>query len=200
MFQQSMAIFIIIRMLMNNTPAITSALVIGQTILYYHTNFSVDYALIPNSVVNDYQFSRIITGAFLHAGELHLYFNMIALSLRGKQIEEVFGPEKYLAYIAELAVLSNLMYVFISYLCSCANIMPWLFYQPVVGFSGVIFGLKTMHGHLLAPERQVFLGTVVETKYIVLIELALASLLNPNASFLGHLCGIVSGYALSTAL
>jgi hypothetical protein len=45
-----------------------------------------------------------------------------------------------------------------------------------------------------SPGHSEVFGIVLPTKYICWAELVLASLLNPQASFFGHLCGILAGF------
>ncbi len=71
------------------------------------------------------QLWRLITPAFLHAGFLHLFFNMIWLIILGKQLEQRMGWQRYLLFVLFTAILTNT----IQYLMSGFNF---------VGFSGVI--------------------------------------------------------------
>lgn len=71
---------------------------------------------------------RLITPAFLHAGLLHLFFNMIWLMILGKQLEQRLGSQRYLFFVILTAVLTNTS----QYLMSGFNF---------VGFSGVICGM-----------------------------------------------------------
>ena len=64
-----------------------------------------------------------------------------------------------------------------------------------IGFSGVLFALNTILPHVLVqPEQSDVYGFRVPTKYVTIAELGLISLLVPNASFLGHLAGIIVGF------
>ncbi len=68
-----------------------------------------------------------------------------------------------------------------------------------IGFSGVLFALNTILPYVLVqPEQQFVFGFQLPTRYVTLFELVLFSLLVPNASFLGHLAGIIVGYAYCT--
>jgi len=71
---------------------------------------------------------RLITPIFLHAGVLHIIFNMMWLWLLGKQIEERVGILRYAALIIVIAIISNTS----QYLMSGFSFL---------GFSGVICGL-----------------------------------------------------------
>jgi rhomboid domain-containing protein 1 len=57
-----------------------------------------------------------------------------------------------------------------------------------VGFSAVLFALKYVL-NATSPGSSVVGGIAVPTRWAAWVELVLISLVTPNASFLGHLCG-----------
>ena len=63
----------------------------------------------------------------------------------------------------------------------------------IVGFSAVLFGLKVVLNYSTTGWSSV-MGIQVPVKYLCWAELVVASLINPNASFLGHLTGIAAGF------
>lgn len=76
------------------------------------------------------QYYRLVTAAFLHAGALHLAFNMFALAQLGPVLESALGRVRFLALYA----LSGLGGSTLSYLVSGQGSLG-------VGASGAIFGL-----------------------------------------------------------
>ena len=52
---------------------------------------------------------RIITSGFLHAGVLHLLFNMYALYVIGPQLESFFGKIKYIIIYLGSILFGNLL-------------------------------------------------------------------------------------------
>ncbi|MCI5052844.1 MAG: rhomboid family intramembrane serine protease [Simkaniaceae bacterium] len=74
------------------------------------------------------QLWRLITPVFLHAGVLHLLFNMMWLWLLGKQVEERAGVWRYLLLSLIIGVISNTA----QYLMSGFSF---------IGYSGIICGL-----------------------------------------------------------
>jgi rhomboid domain-containing protein 1 len=60
-------------------------------------------------------------------------------------------------------------------------------------YTGVIFALKVLTSHETPPGREFVGGMWVSTRYAAWIELILIHLLVPNASFMGHLAGILAG-------
>ena len=97
------------------------------------------WAWVSGSVINDFglrgisvadgEWYRIVTGAFLHGGFLHVAFNMYALYILGQLLEPAFGTPRFLAlYFASLF----------------AGSLGVLVFEPdtlAVGASGAVFGL-----------------------------------------------------------
>ncbi len=83
------------------------------------------------------QLWRLITPSFLHAGILHLLFNMLWLWILGRQIEGKIGPLRYMLFIVLVGIFSNTA----QYLMSGFSF---------VGFSGIICGLA---GYIWVRQR-----------------------------------------------
>ena len=66
------------------------------------------------------------------------------------------------------------------------------FNSCAVGFSAVLFSLKYVWNRYADSNTNVF-GISVPTKYAAWAELVMISLVTPNASFVGHLAGIMAG-------
>ena len=87
-------------------------------------------ALVPAFVLQYGQWWRIITGAFLHGGLIHIGVNMMSLWFLGRFIEFAVGSWRmFFIYMASL-IVSGLAVVYLS---------PPM--TPTVGASGAIFGL-----------------------------------------------------------
>ncbi|HEY1428205.1 MAG TPA: rhomboid family intramembrane serine protease, partial [Candidatus Tumulicola sp.] len=87
-------------------------------------------SLYPAAVLHDGQWWRIVTGAFLHGGLMHLGVNMLSLWILGRFVELALGP------------LRMLFVYFISLIASGLGVV--YFSAPdaaTVGASGAIFGL-----------------------------------------------------------
>ena len=66
------------------------------------------------------------------------------------------------------------------------------FNSCAVGFSAVLFSLKYVWNQKADSNTHVF-GISVPTKYAAWAELVMISVVTPNASFVGHLAGILAG-------
>ncbi len=91
--------------------------------------FTQDYSLYGPGIAFDDEYYRLLTAAFLHAGILHILFNMYALYLLGSQLEQILGRVRYLALFVLCAIGGNTL----SYL-----INGWSTFS--VGASTAVFG------------------------------------------------------------
>jgi membrane associated rhomboid family serine protease len=91
---------------------------------------------------------QVITYAFLHGSFIHLFFNMFGLWMFGSELEQLWGPRRFLQfYFASLltAAAAQLIFAAVTGLAS-----------PTVGASGAVFGLLLGYG-LKFPTRQVLM-------------------------------------------
>lgn len=128
-------------------------------------------------VINGGEYWRILTVALVHAGLLHLGFNLYALMVIGNPLEAMLGQRKYL--ILFFASLIG------------GSIASILFNPPTttaVGVSGAIFG---MFGALAILSRNY--GMDNRSVYTVIgINLALGFLL-PGVDWHAHVGGLIAG-------
>jgi membrane associated rhomboid family serine protease len=144
-----------------------------------------DFALRGNAVA-DGEWYRIVTGGFLHAGPVHLLFNMFALYVLGSLLEPAIGTPRFVAlYFASLlaGALGALA-------LSDAG-------DNTVGASGAIFGL---FGAAFVIARGRGLDAVAgEIGLLLLINLALTFGI-PGISIGGHLGGLAGGVLCALAI
>jgi membrane associated rhomboid family serine protease len=121
---------------------------------------------------------RIVTAGFLHAGLLHLLFNMLALFNLGMALEPVLGRVRFLA-VYLMSLLSGSLLV--------------LLLSPdalTVGASGAVFGLM---GALVVAQRargidpwSSGIGTVIGINLLITFTI-------PGISIGGHVGGLLGG-------
>jgi membrane associated rhomboid family serine protease len=134
------------------------------------------YGLIPLFVENG-QYERLITAAFLHANLLHLATNMITLYIVGAPLERVLRTGRYLTVYFLSALGGSLLSLWLS---------PT--FSNGIGASGAIFGL---FGALVVLRRQV---GAEAGGLVVLIGLNLViSFAVPNISWQAHIGGLITG-------
>lgn len=189
-------------------PFITSGVVIICGIIYlvcllfgYDSFFHVCF--LPSAVVSNFQVYRIYTAVLFHASLLHVVFNMMALVPLGTELERIMGSVRLL-YLMFLLATSNAIF----HLCIASLVAynPVRSYYPVmdecaVGFSGILFSMIVIETSLSgAQSRSVFGLFNVPAKWYAWILLIVIQLLATNVSLLGHLCGILSGFAYTYGL
>ena len=124
---------------------------------------------------------------FLHAGFMHIFFNMFLLWMFGKQIESVWGATKFLTYY----LIGGLG----------SGIFIWLLSDSItIGASGAVMAILFAYGYLYPNRTLLFYLIPMKAKYCILIliltELSQELLRNPsdNVSHVGHLGGMFVGY------
>ncbi|CAG5124541.1 unnamed protein product [Candidula unifasciata] len=179
---------------MDKIPPATLALIVGQTAIFldmFPKLFpTVDtVCLNPFMVYHNKEWRRLVLGALSHGSDMHLYYNMLSLFYKGSWLEKRFGTVYFVYLISIFTVLTSIVYIGLELLLgnmlSCA-----------VGFSGVLFAIKVLTTHYSPNEPTRLLGFIpVPSKHIYWAELLLIQMLVPNASFVGHLAGILVGLA-----
>ncbi|KAK8764766.1 hypothetical protein V5799_032624 [Amblyomma americanum] len=142
------------------------------------------------------QWWRVFYGTFEHGDSLHLYYNMVSFIWKGMVLESVLGSAQFLYIILLFTVLCGGTFVGINYLLG-AFIDSSFYYQCAVGFSGVIFALKVLNNYYFPGRSRRILGLDINlpSGQVVWVELLFIQLITPNASFVGHLAGILVGLA-----
>lgn len=135
--------------------------------------------------VADGQWYRIITSAFVHAGLIHLVFNMMVLWWLGGALERYAGSLRFGGIY-----LASVIWGSVGALLMAPDALT-------VGASGGIYGLMAA---LLVLERQqgiALLGSGVGV--FLLLNLAITFIL-PGISIGGHLGGLVGGFLAALVL
>jgi membrane associated rhomboid family serine protease len=141
------------------------------------------FGMQPVAIAFGGEWWRLITAAFLHAGLLHILFNMYALYLLGPAVERVLGTGRFLILYLVAALGGSAA----SYAFSAPATLS-------VGASGAIFGLM---GALLVVGRR-FRRDVTEVLVLLGVNLAIGFFL-PSIDWRAHLGGAVAG-ALAAAV
>lgn len=135
--------------------------------------------------VNQGEYWRLLTGAFLHAGFLHIAFNMYLLFIIGRMFEPRWGSARFGAIF------------FAALFCGSFGALVQTTVTPTVGASGAIFGLMgaalvQLHADGEDPFR-------TDIGFLVIANLALGFVLS-GVSIGGHIGGLVGGAAAMFAI
>jgi membrane associated rhomboid family serine protease len=144
-----------------------------------------DFALRGISVAEG-EWYRLVTGGFLHAGLIHIGFNMVLLFMLGRMLEPSLGTPRFLVlYFASL-----LAGAFGALLLTDPLI-------PTVGASGAVFGLIGA-AFILARGRGMD-ALAAELGFLIVINLVFTFGAS-NISIGGHLGGLVGGGICALAI
>lgn len=139
-----------------------------------------------NGLVGLGEWWRIFTPVLLHAGIMHLLFNMWALWVLGPQIERGVGTWPFVGvYLASAGVGGAFAYIF----GSPADI--------AVGASGAIFGLFGVWLNWAVRRRNTPYGRMLLRQIGFLLALnAALPILIPNIAWEAHLGGLIAGFVI----
>lgn len=145
---------------------------------------------------------QILSHLFMHGDLTHLFFNMFALWMFGKNLELIWGSKRFFNFYFLCALGAMLLYFLVAYLqltlafepaiLETLRTVPYdqlqvtgdndpllkaarLFYTPTVGASGAIYGLLGAT-YVLFPNSTVYLyfAIPIKMKYFVLGMAALS--------------------------
>ena len=157
--------------------------------------FLNDYrGLIPQAVLERGWLWQVGTYMFLHAGAMHILFNMLGVWMFGTELERVWGTHAFAKYYAITGVGAGIVAVAASFLPIDA--LEASYSSVTIGASGALFGLLLAYA-MRWPERPILLILIpVPAKYFVMIygALALLSVNDPRVSASAHLGGLLVGY------
>ncbi|XP_057718564.1 rhomboid-like protein 15 isoform X3 [Arachis stenosperma] len=189
-------------------PFLTSAIVVLCGIIYLvcllvgYDSFA-EVCFLPSAVVSRFQVYRIYTSILFHGSLLHVLFNMMALVPMGSEMERVMGSVRLLYVTILLATSNAIFHILVALLVAHNPIQSSEYFmnECAIGFSGVLFSMIVIETSLSgAQSRSVFGLFNVPAKWYPFLLLVVFQLLMENVSLLGHLCGIISGFAYTYGL
>ena len=126
---------------------------------------------------------RLLTSGFLHAGVLHILFNMVALYFTGPALERGLGHLRFIG----LYLLSLLGGSVLVYLLTPVE-------TPTLGASGAIFGVFGA-SFVLARKLDYDIRGIVA---LIVVNLVI-TFAAPGISWQGHVGGLLTGAAVACA-
>lgn len=142
---------------------------------------------------------QLVTHIFMHANNMHLFFNLFAIFMFGPVLEVTWGAKRFLAYYFFTAFGATLLHTVITYITygDFAQ-MPGL-----LGASGAVFGLLLGYG-VYYPNNviQLLIPPIpIKAKYFVMIYAGLELYLgignfNTGIAHFAHLGGALFGLVM----
>lgn len=140
---------------------------------------------------------RLFSYPFIHTQFWHIFLNIMSLIPLASHIERHIGTLPFLLLFVFLTLMSELLRVAITCLLFAANYSQ-PYYTSSIGISGQIFSFIVISVHRIplssSDSRSVFGFFVVPAIFYPWILLLIFQVFIPNVSFLGHLCGLLTGY------
>lgn len=171
-------------------------------------------------LAEDFKAWQIVSYMFMHGDITHLFFNMFALFMFGRVLEQVWGAKRFLIFYVATGIGAGLVQELVQYIYFQTSlsmyegvslapgvVIPMAQYLNLwttVGASGAIYGIL-MAFAMTFPNERMFVIPIpfpIKAKYFVLIfgAIELLSGLSPrmgdNVAHFAHLGGMVFGLLL----
>jgi len=137
---------------------------------------------------------QLLSYAFLHGSEWHLFFNMLALWMFGAEIERLWGRNRFMQFLLASALSAAIVQLLWTYMIGS--------FAPTLGASGATFGLLLAYG-MLFPNRMIMLlipPIPMKAKVFVAIfgtlELVLGVMGPSGIAHFAHLGGMLGGFLM----
>jgi len=176
-------------------PAVTMT-IIGACVVMFLLQYAIPgwtqlFAFQPNAARSEPY--RFLTGALLHSTGFigHIVFNMMALWMTGPLLEKALGRARYITLCIACAIGGSVGFLL---LAGHAEDLSSSWYTPVVGASGMVFGL---FGALipvlkrLGGNPRAIIGTLAINAFL--------GFMVPGIAWQAHLGGFLVGLAMGYA-
>lgn len=209
---------------MNNLPTVTKNLLIINVLCFLGMFVARKYGVDIENLLglhfflaSDFNLVQLVTYMFMHANFSHIFFNMFAVWMFGRVLEQVWRPKRFLTYYLVCGIGAGLIQELVQYI---EYAMVWSNYSSVdtglgiipmdvflnqlttVGASGAVYGILLAFG-VLFPNSQMFVFPIpmpIKAKYFVIgyviLELVLGLGGSDNVAHFAHLGGMLFGLIL----
>ncbi len=148
---------------------------------------------IGNTNFAPYQF---VTYMFMHGGLSHLFFNMFALWMFGRVMEQVWGTRRFLLYYFVCGLGAGV----VQEVGQLVGLIPT--YAMTIGASGAVYGILLAYG-MTFPNERLFIIPIpfpIKAKYFVMfyavVELLQGLGARDGVAHFAHLGGMLFGLLL----
>ena len=161
--------------------------------------FVMHFGLVPSGVLPGLRIWQPVTYLFLHADFFHILVNMFMLWMFGRELELVWGRDRFLRYYFLTGVGAGLLNILVKSVPTLWGHPPYD--APTIGASGAIFGVLLACA-ILFPDRQVsfFFAISMSMRMFMIFMIALEFLgtigsgSGDNISHFCHFGGMLVGY------
>lgn len=163
---------------------------------------------------------QLITHLFMHGSFTHIFFNMFALWMFGRLLENVWGSKRFLIFYIVCGLGAAVLHLVVLYfemtpVINLFHTLPareqvslresplFILNAPTIGASGAIFGCLAAFGYLF-PNTMIYIYFLLplKAKWFVLIYAAVELWLGvqnsagDNVAHFAHLGGAITGFIL----
>ena len=206
---------------MNNLPTVTKNILIINVLCYFGSIVAQRYGINLNNylglhffLASDFNLAQFITYMFMHANFQHIFFNMFAVWMFGRVLEQVWGPRRFLFYYVLCGIGAGLVQEVVLYIDYAINlshyenvntglaIIPMSQYLNLlitIGASGAVYAILLAFG-MLFPNSRMYIFPIpvpIKAKYFVIgyaiIELVLGFSGSDGVAHFAHLGGMLFG-------
>ncbi|HEV7715231.1 MAG TPA: rhomboid family intramembrane serine protease [Steroidobacteraceae bacterium] len=118
-------------------PPATRAIIVANVVIYLLQVFvhgpALDRLALWPLATPFFAPYQILTYAFLHGGVAHIFFNMFALFMFGRALEDFWGPRRFLIYYFASVIAAAIAQLIVT------SMMHSI--EPTIGASGGVFGV-----------------------------------------------------------
>lgn len=202
-----------------STPPVVMNLLIINVIVFIATQFMrtglggtiLNYGALHFWAGGQFRIYQLVTYMFLHANFSHIFFNMFALWMFGRVIENDLGSKRFLLYYLICGIGAGLIQLGVNWIeyssvlnnGASPNVLYAYANASTIGASGSVYGLLLAFG-MLHPNSRIMLlfpPVALKAKWFVIIygviELfAGISGTGGSVAHFAHLGGMLFGFAL----
>ena len=160
------------------------------------------FGLAPYAVTHGWIW-QLFTYIFLHAGILHILFNLLYLAMFGADLERAWGSKKFYTYFFLCGIGAGVINVVVKEIIFYAGGRGGLesLITPTIGASGAIYGVLLAVA-IVMPHRQVYVFPLPVTISMRMLVIVLGAIeffgtigsTGDNVSHVCHLGGMLVGY------
>lgn len=197
----------ILPMVTKNIIIINGIIWLAQFVLLRRADMDLSQQFGLHFVGSDqFHIYQLVTYMFLHDpySISHVFFNMFAVFMFGRTLEQVWGSKRFLTYYLVTGIGAGLIQMLVVYL-RMQTLVPQEMFSMInsvtIGASGAVFGILLAFG-MLFPNAQLFIIPFpfpIKAKWFVigygLLELifGVANRTGDNVAHFAHLGGMIFG-------
>lgn len=208
-----------------NMPPVTKNIIIINVLIFLGSIVAPKYGInltqwfgLHFFMAPDFKLYQLFTYMFMHVGFEHLFFNMFAVWMFGRVLEQVWGPRRFLFYYIVCGVGAGLIQELVQYIQYATvlsgydsvnmggnYVIPmsdYLNMMTTVGASGAIYAILLAFG-MIFPNQPIYLYFLLpmKAKYFVMgyavLELIFGmSQRGDGIAHFAHLGGMLFGFIL----